>query len=198
MSKYLSDQQFNEIAECVSIYEIGSENLKDLSTYSFDTGKAAEYKTFLFKQAKILNDLAISKTFIMIHNVTNELIGYFTLSADTIKLTNSEKAEANLSEVSFMSLPAIKVGKLAINKKLSKEVQRKGYGSFALEMAMAKAYEVLKSGVACRFITVDADIEYNPNTVEFYEKNGFVRNQLIKSKNANETISMRKDIFSDK
>lgn len=197
MSKYLSDQQFNEIAECVSIYEIGSENLKDLSTYSFDTGKAVEYKTFLFNKAKPLNDLAISKTFVMIHNNTNELIGYFTLSTDTIKLTDSEKVESKLSEVSFMSLPAIKVGKLAINKKLSKEAQRKGYGSFALEMAMAKAYEVLKTGVACRFITVDADIEYDPKTVEFYEKNGFVRNQFRKPKSTDFTVSMRKDIFSD-
>ena len=57
MSKYLSDQQFNEIAESISIYEIGLGNLEDLSTYFFDMGKEDEYKTFLFDQAKILNEL---------------------------------------------------------------------------------------------------------------------------------------------
>ncbi|MBB6040546.1 hypothetical protein HNQ46_000509 [Oribacterium sinus] len=30
-----------------------------------------------------------------------------------------EKEESNLSDVAFMSLPAIKLGKLAINKELS-------------------------------------------------------------------------------
>lgn len=195
MSRYLSDQQYADILDVVSIYPIGSSSLKDLSAYSFDTGKAKEYKSFLLLKAKGLDDLAISKTFIMIHNKTDELIGYFTLSADTIKLTESEKEESSLDSVSFMSLPAIKVGKLAINKKLSQQAQMKGYGSFALEMAMSKAYEVLKSGIACRFITVDADIEYYPNTPVFYEKNGFVRNQSRKVKSSDKTISMRKDIF---
>ena len=196
MARYLTDQQFADIAKDVSIYRIGSDNLKDLSAYSFDCGIASEYKTFLLTKAKTLDDLAISKTFIMIHNITNELIGYFTLSADTIKLTTSEKEQSKLENVAFMSLPAIKVGKLAINKNLSEQAQRKGYGSFAIEMAISKAYEVLKTGVACRFVTVDADIEYYPDTPEFYKKNGFVKNETIKrSTTSNLTISMRKDIF---
>ena len=81
-----------------------------------------------------------------------------------------EKGDSNLSEVAFMSLPAIKLGKLAINKKLSPEASRKGYGSFILDMINTFAYEVNKEGVACRFVTVDADIEYDPNTPLFYEK----------------------------
>ena len=195
MSRYLTNQQFKEILANVSIYQIGSANLKDLSTYSFDVGNATEYRTFLVHKAKALDELDISKTFVMIHNLTKELVGYFTLSADTIKLTPSEKGDTNLEDVPFMSLPAIKVGKLAINKGLSERAKRKGYGSFAIEMAISKAYEVLKMGVACRFITVDADIEYDPNTPMFYEKNGFVRNESIKTKNVSKTISMRRDIF---
>lgn len=197
MSKYLTDQQFDEIARDVSIYSIRSESLGDLSAYSFDCGKAKEYEYFLLHQAKTLDEIAISKTFIIKHNVTNELIGYFTLSADTIKLTDTEKSASELDDVPFMSLPAIKVGKLAINKKLSKPIAKKGYGSFALEMAVSKAYEVLKTGVACRFLTVDADVEYDPKTPIFYEKNGFTRNQSIKIKPGQTTISMRKDIFDE-
>lgn len=197
MPKYLTNQQYAEMINDVSIYRIGSENLNDLSTYSFNMGKAKEYEHFLFRQAKILDDLGISKTYVMIHNTTNELIGYFTLSTDTIKLTEEEKENSDLKNVKFMYLPAIKVGKLAINRSLSDSTKKKGYGSFALEMAMAKAYDVLKTGVACRFLTVDADIEYDPNTPEFYEKNGFVKNQEKQTCKNELTISMRKDIFSE-
>ena len=67
MSGYLSDRQFADILSVVSIYPIGWNALKDLSTYSFDTGIAKEYKDFLLREAKNLDELAISKTFIMIH-----------------------------------------------------------------------------------------------------------------------------------
>ena len=50
-------------------------------------------------------------------------------------------------------------------------------------------------GVACRFLTVDADIDYDKNTPEFYLKNGFVLNLNNKSRNPQHTVSMRKDIF---
>ena len=89
-----------------------------------------------------------------------------------------------------MSLPAIKVGKLAINKSLSEEAYRKGYGSFALEIANTHAFEVLQTGVACRFLTVDADIEYDERTPLFYEKNGFQYNLSKKRRPSDKTISM--------
>ena len=139
----------------------------------FDAG---EYVTFLRERAHILDRLCISKTFLVIHDETKELIGYFTLSADSVRLTHDEKDETELSEVEFMSLPAVKLGKLAINKKLSEKAQRKGYGSFILDIVNTYAFEVNEAGVACRFVTVDADIEYDKNTPAFYEKNGFVMN----------------------
>ena len=64
-------------------------------------------------------------------------------------------------------------------------------------MARAYAFKMNEIGVACRFLTVDADIEYNPDTPEFYFKNGFVENLSNKRKNPKHTISMRKDIFVD-
>jgi GNAT superfamily N-acetyltransferase len=120
-----------------------------------------------------------------------------TLSTDSIKLTNEEKNTHNLGKVPFASIPAIKVGKLAINKKLSDEARRKGYGSFLLEMARAYAYSLNELGIACKFITVDADIEYDENTPEFYKKNGFIENLSNRSRNQRHTISMRLDIFND-
>lgn len=120
-----------------------------------------------------------------------------TLSADSIKLTNEEKTLHEISKVPYASIPALKVGKLAVNKELSEQAERKGYGSFMLEMARAFAFNMNELGIACRFITVDADIEYEPDTPRFYEKNGFIENLSNKRRNAKHTISMRKDIFSE-
>lgn len=118
-----------------------------------------------------------------------------TLSADSIRLTREEKEEHEMTVVPYSSSPALKIGKLAVNKAVSDIAKRTGYGSFMLELARAFAFDMNNMGVACRFLTVDADIEYNPNTPLFYKKNGFVENLSNKSRNPKHTISMRKDIF---
>lgn len=182
-----------EIKDNVSLLSI--KEIDNISHYSFDS-HIEEYNNFL-EIAEKFYDLNISKTFLLIHRQTKELLAYMTLSADSIKLTNAEKEIHDIGKVPYASIPAIKIGKLAVNKEISKEAERKGYGSFLLEMARAYAFQMNELGVACRFITVDADIEYNPDTPQFYLKNGFVENLSNKSRNAKYTISMRKDIFAD-
>lgn len=101
----------------------------------------------------------------------------------------------NYEDVSYSVVPALKVGKLAVNREVSEDVKRKGYGSFLIELAGTMAMDVNELGVACRFLTVDADIDYNKDTPQFYKKNGFVENLSNKSRNPKHTISMRKDIL---
>lgn len=137
----------------------------DISHYLFDS-HIEEYNEFL-KIAEKFYDLNISKTFLLIHKKTDELLAYMTLSADSIKLTKDEKEIHQIGKVPYASIPALKVGKLAVNKEVSEEATRKGYGSFLLEMARAYAFQMNDLGVACRFITVDADIEYDRETPEF-------------------------------
>lgn len=194
---YLSPENFESILNTVSILPISSLTKEDISQYSFDCGKAKEYETFLKEKALTLESLGITRTFLLIHEKTKELIGYYSLSADTVRLTIDEKIGTGLEAVDFMSLPALKLGKLAINKGLSKQAQRKGYGSFVLDIVNTYAYEMLDNGVACRFVTVDADIEYYPDTPDFYLKNGFVVNQSRKRKSTDKTVSMRRDIFPE-
>ena len=112
---YLSEKDILEIADTVSIFSITSVK-EDITQCSFSCGKAEEYVTFLKEKALDLEEKSISKTFVLVHNLTKELIGYFSLSTDAVRLTTEEKEESNLSDVAFMSLPAIKLGKLAINK----------------------------------------------------------------------------------
>lgn len=192
---YLTNEAFQEIYNNVKICSIMSKDIKNINNYLFETGEAKEYELFLKQDAKILEEKCITKTFLIIHKVTDELIGYFTLSCDAVKLTNSEKSDSKLDDVAYRSLPAIKVGKLAINKSLSEEVKRKGYGSFALDIANTYAFEALEIGIACRFLTVDADIEYDKNTPEFYLKNGFEYNLSVSKSGSSKTVSMRRDIF---
>lgn len=191
--RYLSEDEINEIGHVVELKTF--ENVNNPLCFAFDS-EIDEYNNFL-KVADDFDEWNISKTHLLIHKETKELIGYMTLSTDSIKLTNEEKEIHELNKVPFASIPALKIGKLAINKKLSNNAKRKGYGSFLIEMAVAYAFSINEQGVACRFVTVDADIEYDEDTPKFYDKNGFVENLSNKSRNAKHTISMRKDIFTD-
>lgn len=189
---YLTEEDIMEIRDNVRLLSI--KDIDDISHYSFNSN-IEEYNKFL-EIANKFYDLNISKTFLLIHRETNELLAYMTLSADSIKLSKREKEVHDIGKVPYASIPALKVGKLAVNKAVSKKVARKGYGSFMLEIARAYAFGMNEFGVACRFITVDADIEYDADTPQFYVKNGFVENLEYKSRNAKYTISMRKDIFT--
>ncbi len=190
---YLTEKDIIDIQQNVRLMSI--KEIEDVSQYVFDS-HVDEYNNFL-KIADTFYDWNVSKTFLLMHNKTDELLAYMTLSADSIKLTSEEKENYHMDRVPYAAMPAIKVGKLAVNKELSEDSRRKGYGSFMLEMARAFAYDMNELGIACRFITVDADIEYQTNTPEFYEKNGYVPNLSNKQRNPKHTISMRKDIFSE-
>lgn len=189
---YLSDETIDEITESIKIIPLSNDF--DINSYIFDCG-IKEYNNFL-NFAFSYDEMNVSKTHLLIHKERNLLLGYITLSTDSIKLTQEEKDDCELIDVKFRSIPAIKIGKLAINKNLPDELKRKGYGSYLIEWARGFAGIVNLSGVACRFLTVDADIEYNDDTPIFYKKNGFKQNQANRNKKS-QTVSMRLDIISE-
>jgi hypothetical protein len=59
---------------------------------------------------------------------------------------------------------------------------------------MMFAQECNERYFACRFLTVDADIEHNESVLAFYQKNGFLVNDEMNNKKR-KNISMRKDIY---
>ena len=93
----------------------------------------------------------------------------------------------------FKASPAMKIAKLAVSHQA--QGKYKGLGTYMINSALAIARTCNRQLFACRFITVDADIEHNGTVIEFYQKNGFVPNAEMNSKR-NKTISMRKDIFA--
>jgi ribosomal protein S18 acetylase RimI-like enzyme len=92
----------------------------------------------------------------------------------------------------FKTIPAMKIAKLAVSHPAQKKY--KGLGTYMINNALALARTCNRQLFACRFLTVDADIEHNESVIEFYRKNGFIPNAEMNGKR-NKTISMRKDIF---
>jgi len=67
-------------------------------------------------------------------------------------------------------------------------------GAIAAYMSLIADAIKLSQHFACRFITVDADIEHNESVMNFYQKNGFIPNEESNNKRR-KTISMRRDIL---
>lgn len=181
--RYRHTGEYDEIAERTKLVAFSSE----YRIGDFDCG-IKDYNEFLRKDAGIYIRHQISQVHLLLDNQSQDVLGYIALLADTIALEPPEKESEELS-VPFNSFPALKIGKLAT----SKYHKEHHYGCFLLELALGFAESLNHSGIACRFLTVDADIEYNPNTDKFYANNGFVRN--LKYAKRTKNVSMRYDVF---
>ena len=150
-----------------------------------------EYNEFLRDEALGLQEAEISKLHLLINKENADVIAFMSLSTDSIKLSNSEKDVHKIGFVNFEAIPSVKIGKLAVDIKYKRKY--KGIGSIMVELARGITEDLREIGVACRFITVDADTKNNPSVVDFYLKQGFKLNEKYKRDNT----SMRLDIFSD-
>jgi ribosomal protein S18 acetylase RimI-like enzyme len=86
----------------------------------------------------------------------------------------------------------MKIAKLAVSVPFQEKYS--GIGSMMIKMAVGIARACNEQYFACRFITVDADIEHNESVLNFYLKNGFIPNEETNNKRR-KTISMRRDIL---
>ena len=115
-----------------------------------------------------------------------------SLITDSIKISATEK-ELHSLNYPFKMIPALKIAKLAVDTDF--EEKYKGIGTYMIEFAAFIACSCDEVYAACRFLTVDADIEHNASVLNFYKKNGFLVNEELYNRNR-KTISMRKDIYS--
>lgn len=146
---------------------------------------------FLVDDAVSYDRRNITKTWLAIYD--NEIIGFFSLSSDSLQLGDIEKEEMQYSDneeerCAISYLPAVKLTKLAV----SEHYERCGVGSYLVRMVKGMLYEL---PIAVRFITLDAVNE--PNVIRFYEKCGFsktsTQNKAIREKNRL-TVLMHKDL----
>jgi ribosomal protein S18 acetylase RimI-like enzyme len=150
-----------------------------------------EYDDYLTKEAiKAQNEL-IAVTWILHERTSGLVVAYMSLINDAIKLNATEK-ELHHLDYPFKTIPAMKIAKLAVSK-LFRE-QYSGIGSYMIYLAYGFACDTNETHSACRFLTLDADIEHNESVIQFYQKNGFIPNAELNNKRS-KTISMRKDIW---
>ena len=147
-------------------YEILNEkhDLSNFECYSNDL------TNFLKNDALKQQDMNLNLTQLVICD--NEIVGFFSLLTDTLKLKTLEnnnlkkeiKLELDISENN--EIPAIKIGRLAIDKKYSK----KGLGSHILRNILLSILNLSKTKVGLRFVTVDA---YATSLNFYVKKNNF-------------------------
>jgi ribosomal protein S18 acetylase RimI-like enzyme len=151
-----------------------------------------EYSDYLVNDAlRSMND-HIALTWLLTERATGRIAAYMSLIMDAIKLSFTEKELHHLN-YPFRTIPAMKIAKLAVDQSFSEKY--KGIGSFMIDSAERLAWACNTDFCACRFLTVDADMEHDEHIIVFYEKNGFLRNNELYNKNR-KTISMRKDIYN--
>ena len=144
---------------------------------------------FFTQDSVISGKELLSVTYVLEQN--NKTIAFFSVSNDSIKKENVPSSKfrklvkAIPHEKRYSSLPAVKVGRFAI----CKGMQGQRIGTALLDFIKVWFTDGNKTG--CRFIIVDA---YNkPNTIAFYQKNGF---QFLIEDETDETRLMFFDLIT--
>jgi len=146
-----------------------------------------ELEDFLKEDALNNQKIGISKPYLFFNN--NILVGYITLLCDTLRLEGELRDFFKSKDVNYKSLPAIKIGRLAIDN----NYQKQGFGTEILGFTMNIALKISKEFAGCRFLIVDAKRNYNAkkDSIHFYKKFGF---KILKQREKG-TIPMYLDIY---
>ena len=91
----------------------------------------------------------------------NELVGFFTLIADTIE---AKAVIDGLEHYDYRKYPGVKIARLAVDSRF----ERIGIGTYLLLAAIGKTLSVCDS-IGCRYILVDS----KRNSIGFYQLNEF-------------------------
>jgi predicted GNAT family N-acyltransferase len=145
------------------------ERLGNIPPDNFDCGDA-DLNAFLMEDALPHQNDLLTVTYLAKHE--GSVIAYFSVLNDKVAVEQfaSKSQFRKLQKLlphrkrGYKSYPAVKLGRLAINKAFS----QMGLGSQLLHYIKVMFISGNKTG--CRFITADA----YKHAVEFYAKNGFV------------------------
>ncbi|MDR0877767.1 MAG: hypothetical protein LBN21_06915 [Treponema sp.] len=160
---------------------------------AFNGDNPNEYTLFFKQDALKHQEIHISNTFVLVDKETKGIAAYISLIADSVTLREDEKVPLQIPPVAFETLPAIKIAKLAADQHYTQKYHH--LGSLMIDFARNIADECNEKFIACRVLTVDADIEYNKELPTFYEKNGFIALHSKKYTKKTRTLPMWADIF---
>jgi len=170
-----------------------SEHIPRFETFSCGV---PDLDAFLKEDALRLQEAHISFTYLAWlerEGGDDAVVGYISLITDALTLEPDERCD--LPAIRFAVLPALKVGRLATDKRFREETV--GIGTTMMRFAFAKGLE-LAGIVGARFLTVDALHAPEGSVrkpVDFYTKLGFVRNAAPTYAKKKQFVSMRLDLF---
>ena len=153
----------------------------DLNGFLLETGTTGP-------NASLSEQELMAATYVVEDNSTHNILAYFSLLHDKIERDVVDKAIWNKLSRSIAnakrrsSYPALKIGKLAVNKSFKSQ----GLGTYIL--LFIEGLYVSERRAGCRYITVDA----LRGAEEFYRKNYFQR--LVDPEPEDETVLMFFDL----
>ena len=155
----------------------------DLS--NFDCGDK-DINNFLKEDALIYQEKKLATT--TIFTFDDNIIGFFSIAADSIRLKLVEKENHNIHNKPISEFPAIKISRIGRdvkynNQKVGADILRWAIGHILRCSEMA----------AVRFVTVDA----YPDKVKWYEQFSFKPNLDNKYTKKDHHVSMRYDLFNE-
>jgi len=164
------------------------------TTYEFTKNFDCNIKDlndFLVDDALNQQKESVNVTYLWVSKKNNDLLGYITLCNDSVHLFGEKKEEMKRIGISYKALPALKICRMAVNKKYA---QRK-IGTKMVSFAINIALEINKKS-GCRFLTLEAKniptLKEDQKPIHFYKKLGF---QVIKERKQNAAyIPMYKDL----
>jgi ribosomal protein S18 acetylase RimI-like enzyme len=131
----------------------------------------------------------ISATYLLLDpEATPQLLGYATLTFDSVRLTNSEKRQME-DLAGIAEFGALRIQMIGVDHRC----QKCGHGGIMLEGITGLARK-LSADVAVRFLLADANIR----KVDWYEAAGFVANNAEKERDRTDperSVSMRLDLL---
>jgi predicted N-acetyltransferase YhbS len=116
-------------------------------------------------------------------NYNGQVVGFFTLSADSVKVNMDDIKGLRKKHIKYWEFPAVKIGRLAV----SNQHQKRGIGTNLLLMIIGKADE-LSEHIGIRYVSVDAYM----GSVKFYKERFFT--EFIQDGKRN-TVQMYLDLL---
>jgi GNAT superfamily N-acetyltransferase len=132
---------------------------------NFNCGKDL-LNNYFWTQAKQDVKRKLSACFVLINNETGKISGYYTLSGSSISNDLIPESFKKKLPKSYLSVPTILLGRLAIDKGF----QGKGIGKLLLIDSLKRCYDTSKSVGTFAVIVDPLDKEAE----RFYEKYGFI------------------------
>lgn len=127
---------------------------------------AAPLKTFLRRCAKEFHHANVAKSYVLVPEGDNpRVLGYITLICSEIKLDGNHEIDDCGRANRYKDSPAVKIARLAIDR----SIQRSGYGSALVQLAISIAQKNIMPNIGCRFLITEA----KPHAINFYQKTGF-------------------------